>query len=586
MNKFQIGNFKAFSDLQTIPLKPITIIFGPNSSGKSSVIHSLLLARHGVDTQGLDATYPSIAGHSVDLGGFRQYVHRRNLENRLQWVAEMSVSSLPAKLASDLAKADTLSVHMTAGLQLGYNGQPVAGAVPFTQTCEYRIDGEPFLQLTRGAPQTDFRVTRLNREHAVFEPILQAMLLSSKAQAALNEEDSKLLNELIDSIVPNLAFPGTSDFLPGADLDPDLLDSVSRPALYDKDEEQFAKLGDLGRSVRLFLPRMLTRFHSGVHQALTGSLKSLSYLGPLRAVPPRHMAFAETDTFGHPAEGAQAWRELGLNAAVRDKVNAWLSDETKLKTPYRLELESFFSQQTVSDIVENLQEDVANWSIQDFLRSLPTESDFLKRYLEHGQEDNPDWGELDSELADLVSEHSDLEEAFKEWIAPRLSDLLTERQESGSADVRLYDIQKRTPVSHRDVGIGVSQVLPVLVQAYAANHGLIAMEQPEIHLHPALQAELGDVFIESALGKQQNRFVLETHSEHLILRILRRIRESAKQAKPTITASDVAVLYVEPSPDGAEVYEMEISKDGQIVSQWPGGFFPERMKEMFGGDMK
>jgi predicted ATPase len=141
-------------------------------------------------------------------------------------------------------------------------------------------------------------------------------------------------------------------------------------------------------------------------------------------------------------------------------------------------------------------------------------------------------------------------------------------------------------VSHRDVGIGVSQVLPVLVQAYAANHGLIAMEQPEIHLHPALQAELGDVFIESALGKQQNRFVLETHSEHLILRILRRIRESAKQAKPTITASDVAVLYVEPSPDGAEVYEMEISKDGQIVSQWPGGFFPERMKEMFGGDMK
>ncbi|NCC52726.1 MAG: hypothetical protein EOM20_16115 [Spartobacteria bacterium] len=46
MNRFQIGNVKAFSDLQTIPLKPITIIFGPNSSGKSSVLHSLLLGRH------------------------------------------------------------------------------------------------------------------------------------------------------------------------------------------------------------------------------------------------------------------------------------------------------------------------------------------------------------------------------------------------------------------------------------------------------------------------------------------------------------------------------------------------------------
>lgn len=579
MNRFQIANFKAFSDLQTIPLKPITIIFGPNSSGKSSVIHSLLLARHGVDTHSLDATYPSIAGHSVDLGGFRQYIHRRNLENRLQWVAEMDVSALPAKLAGDLTKADRLSVHVTAGLQLGYNGQPVPGAAPFTQVCEYRIDDEPFLQLTRGTPKTDFRVSRLNRDHAVFEPILQAMLLSSRAQAALNEEDTKLLNKLIDSMVPNLSFPGDSDFLPGPDIDPELLDSISRPSLYDKDENEFAKLGDLGRSVRLFLPRMLTRFHSGVHQALTSSLKSLSYLGPLRSVPPRHMAFAENDSFGHPAEGAQAWKELGRNAAVRDKVNAWLG---KLKTPYRLELESFFSQQTVIDIVENLQENIANWSIQDFLRSLPSESDFLQRYLEHRQGDSPDWGELDSELEILVSEHADLEVAFKEWIAPRLSELLKERQDSGSADVRLYDIRKRTPVSHRDVGIGVSQVLPVLVQAYASQQKLIAMEQPEIHLHPALQAELGDVFIESALGEQHNRFVLETHSEHLILRILRRIRESRNSENPTIKSSDISVLYVEPSPEGSEVYEIEISDDGQILSPWPGGFFPERMKEVFG----
>ena len=604
ITRFNIGNFKAFSDLQAIPLKPITIIFGPNSSGKSSVIHSLLLARHGVDTQSLDTIYPSIAGHSVDLGGFRQYVHRRNVETRLQWVAEIEVAALPAKLATDLAKADTLSVHVTAGLQFRYERgerQRIPGSSlsaetdtmrekavpfgpPFSQAVEYRIDGEPFLELTRRVPQTNFRVSRLNREHAVFAPILQAMLLSSRAQKTLNEEDSELLNKLIDSIVPNLAFPGASDFLPGADMDPDLVDSVSRPSLYDKDEDQFAELGDLGRSVRLFLPRMLTRFHSGVHQALTSSLKSLSYLGPLRSVPPRHMAFAETDTFGHPAEGAQAWRELGRNTRVRDKVNAWLSDETKLKTPYRLELESFFSQQTVTDIVSEIQEEIGHSSVEEFLMNQPENADLLTHYRERSEEldRQGDFGELSQELRDYLEEHVDYETMFKESITPRLLDLLAKREEQGSADVRLYDIQKRTPVSHRDVGIGVSQVLPVLVQAYASKQGLIAMEQPEIHLHPALQAELGDVFIESALGEQRNRFVLETHSEHLILRILRRIRESAQRESPTITASDVAVLYVEPSPDGAEVFEMEVSEDGQIVSQWPGGFFPERMKEMFG----
>ena len=69
------------------------------------------------------------------------------------------------------------------------------------------------------------------------------------------------------------------------------------------------------------------------------------------------------------------------------------------------------------------------------------------------------------------------------------------------------------PVSTKSLRtLGVSQILPVLVHAYASQRKLIAIEQPEIHIHPKLQAELGDVFIESALGDNQNTFLLETHS--------------------------------------------------------------------------
>lgn len=152
-------------------------------------------------------------------------------------------------------------------------------------------------------------------------------------------------------------------------------------------------------------------------------------------------------------------------------------------------------------------------------------------------------------------------------------------------DLILVDRRSNTVVSHRDVGIGVSQVLPVLVVAYASQGAILAMEQPEIHFHPALQAELGDVFIESALGGRGNTFILETHSEHLILRIRRRIRETTDGELPPgitpIRPEQVAVLYVLPERSGARVVEIPIRPDGEFAERWPQGFFAERAKELF-----
>jgi len=150
----------------------------------------------------------------------------------------------------------------------------------------------------------------------------------------------------------------------------------------------------------------------------------------------------------------------------------------------------------------------------------------------------------------------------------------------------LRDLRTNTPVSHLDVGVGISQVIPVLVSLYGLKQSILAIEQPEIHLHPALQAELGDVAIESALGGNGNTLLLETHSEHLILRILRRIRESAKgklpEGVPAIKPKDVAVLYLVLSETGARVLELPINEQGRFDAPWPDGFFPERAKELFG----
>lgn len=132
-----------------------------------------------------------------------------------------------------------------------------------------------------------------------------------------------------------------------------------------------------------------------------------------------------------------------------------------------------------------------------------------------------------------------------------------------------------------DVGSGIGYVLPVLCSAFSANNCFI--QQPELHLHPALQAALGDVFIEaSGLSKQ---VLVETHSEHMLLRILKRIRQTHLQTNIApelkINADSVCVLYFDPSPDGkTTVKRLRITEDGEFMDRWPRGFFAERDQEL------
>jgi len=94
LTALRLGNFKAFAETQCIPIKPLTLIFGPNSAGKSSILHGLLLAREATDTGNLDIHRTNIGGQSVDLGGFRQYVHRRQTQNTVEWAVDFETATL------------------------------------------------------------------------------------------------------------------------------------------------------------------------------------------------------------------------------------------------------------------------------------------------------------------------------------------------------------------------------------------------------------------------------------------------------------------------------------------------------------
>lgn len=140
-----------------------------------------------------------------------------------------------------------------------------------------------------------------------------------------------------------------------------------------------------------------------------------------------------------------------------------------------------------------------------------------------------------------------------------------------------------------DVGFGISQILPVIVQGFLSyDNSLTMIEQPEIHLHPKMQADLADLFIDVVTGSIPQKKVfknkqypiamkyllIETHSEYLLRRLRRRISEGK------ISAQDVAIYFVVPPKDrnsSAEIQEKEVSEDGAF--DWPQDFYADELKK-------
>lgn len=153
------------------------------------------------------------------------------------------------------------------------------------------------------------------------------------------------------------------------------------------------------------------------------------------------------------------------------------------------------------------------------------------------------------------------------------------------AAVRLYLREASgEKVDLQDVGSGVSYVLPVL---YAlSRQGLVQVQQPELHLHPALQASVGDIFIEELHRPGFGQLLIETHSEHILLRLLRRIRDTEKgrvlSDDVKLNNEQLAVYYFDPRPDGGTFVSRQlVTPLGDFYNDWPRGFFAERNKDLF-----
>lgn len=630
LTSIKLGNFKAFGPTQTIPIKPITLIFGPNSAGKSSIIHSLLLAHQAAVVDGnLDVRCPKIAGNSVDLGDFEDYVHRHAISQSVRWEAEFAANKLQGRLAEFLAKSfQTLDVVVEFGVRTMETkemkrrlnprtgeeervaiptGAYVREGKPHVKRYEIRLDGKPVMGLDVRQPGVltvslfDVREPALNRS-------LRESFTGDSAVPGLEKVTDEELEQATREMLAAMS-ARADQFVP---------ECVGKRGMEEMEAHVYHAPAEvlfygsvythprLVRSCCVQFLELVNGLLEGAYTAIHQALGSMHYLGPLRTVPPRNFNHYEAHDPNWYSGGAYAWQVARENLEVRKKVNEWLRGKGRLTPGYTLELLRYFAPQSLRQPLTDTTDDLTSWVRQQVRRatkdllaqsSLPKEEqEELLRQIRINPEAEPDSLNNNPEGQAL---HGEWQE--KEPGKQRVEDLLERLNATGGdlSSLALVDHGNQTVVSHRDVGTGISQVFPVLVSAYEGRERLVVIEQPEIHVHPKLQADLGDVFIEAALAENgpHHKFLIETHSEHLILRLLRRVREccsgdgfdlpSAESAaansgiRPEMRPEDICVLYVIPKETGAEVIQLEVTEDGDFSTNWPHGFFTDRAEELF-----
>lgn len=591
--KLTLENFRSFKEKQTIEFAPVTLLFGPNSVGKSTVLLALFYVRHILSKGDCNPQRIEELGGKY-VGGFKGLVHGRDLKQTIRIGVEYSKGNTIGSSYTEfrdlldeeeldgikwlfyLPDASGTVEHVEIELAIDWSAQL---KLAYVSECIIKLNKQEFATLRSSPGAQQASIESINYLHPLLVgdehdewlelcfdnlmsihsknaskvfalksvemskedfdadhdgPVIEDESFASAYHEALNDERIPVMefqnaSSSFRSTADNtmfmhapIAFKSTTGAVPllGRKLDATLsFDTTKKGAL----------------AVEILSDAIVPVFDN-----LLTLLEDSLCIGPLRTIPDPTYQPNPNPQSKHWHDGLAAWDYLEKSdLSFLSKVDHWMRERLNLGYGISLKYNKSYTE----------YKRISSQSVKEMKSSLSTT--ITDRLLG------------DDEMKVVMNQNSDVDE------------------NSESTEYTIWDSRNNIAVSPADIGVGVSQVLPFIVASLVRDRGLIAVEQPELHVHPRIQVGLGDLLTQA---NKNVGFLVETHSEHLILRLVKRIRQTTDNELPDgikpVTKDDVSIIYLEESDSGVKAKRIHLDADGEFQQRWPHGFFAERREEL------